>query len=95
MRHLDILGEIIRKLGAAPKYISSNHIPWSSTNIEYDMKNLKEVMAYNVKAEEEAIQGYRKAIQYTNNQTLRKMFERIIQDEQAHKKVFEMIEKKA
>ena len=94
MRHLDIVGDMIQKLGGKPMYISSNNIAWSSTNVEYDMKNLKEVMLYNKKAEEEAIEGYRKAIQYTSNQTLKKMFERIIQDEQSHKRIFEILYQK-
>ena len=48
-------------------------------------------MKTNIKAEEEAINGYINLKRYTNNITLRKIYDRIIIDEKTHKEVFEKI----
>lgn len=88
MRHVGILGEIIKKLGGKPIYINSQNKYWTSQNVKYSFCNLDEMLEYNVKAEEKAIEGYKKAIRYTNNIYLRNVFERIILDEQKHKEIF-------
>ncbi len=88
MRHVEILGEIIKKLGGKPIYINSQKQYWTSENVKYNFSNLDEMLEYNVKAEEKAIEGYKKAIIYTNNMYLKNVFERIILDEQKHKEIF-------
>lgn len=88
MRHLDILGTIIQRLGGKPEYIDSNKNLWSAKNVKYETKNFEEMVKYNIFSEEEAIQGYRKLIRYTNNMGLRRIFERIILDEKTHKEIF-------
>ncbi|MCI8444660.1 MAG: hypothetical protein HFJ37_05915 [Clostridia bacterium] len=91
MRHLDILGEIIKKLGGKAHYINSNEDQWTAKNVNYNIENLKEIMRYNILSEEKAIMGYRKAMRYTNNIQLRRVFERIIIDENMHKEIFKSI----
>ena len=48
-------------------------------------------MNYNIKTEEIAIAGYRKAIQKTRNIEIRKLWDRIIKDEKNHIKIFQEI----
>ena len=91
MRHLDIVGEIIRNLGEKPYYIDSKDEVWSAKNINYNVKCLKDIMRFNILSEEKAITGYRKALKYTNNIQLRRVFERIIIDENMHREIFKMI----
>lgn len=94
MKHLDILGEIIKKLGENPIYINSEKKPWTSENVKYNFYSLNEMLEYNVIAEDAAIAGYKKAIKYTNNIYLKKIFERIILDEEKHKEIFIKLQSK-
>lgn len=89
MKHIKILGEIIKKLGGKPIYINSKKEYWTSENVKYNFCNLDEMLEYNIKSEEVAIEGYKRAIKYTNNIYLKNIFERIILDEQKHKEIFE------
>lgn len=91
MKHLDILGEIITNLGQKAFYINSKKEYWTGKNIDYKEKNLKEIMKENILAEEMAIKEYNNLIRYTNNIYLRRVYERIIFDEEIHKKIFEKI----
>lgn len=91
MRHLDILGDIIIKLGGKPIYQSSNEKMWTSQNIRYDTENLQKIIRKNIEAEEGAILSYQKLIRYTNNMYLRKVYERIILDEKTHIEIFKNI----
>lgn len=88
MKHIEILGEIIKRLGGKPIYINSKKQYWTAENVKYSFGNLNEMFEYNVKAEEKAIEGYKRAIIYTNNIYLKNVFERIILDEQKHKEIF-------
>lgn len=49
------------------------------------------MIRYNIYTEEMAIQGYRRAMMYTKNLSIRKVLERIILDEKTHKQIFENI----
>ncbi len=88
MRHIKILGEIIKKLGGNPIYVNSQKKQWTSENVKYSFENLNEMLRYNIKSEEKAIEGYKRAIRYTKNIYLKNIFERIILDEQKHIEVF-------
>ena len=76
MKHLEIVGEIIRKLNGNIHYIDSNDRQWIAKNINYNLENLKEMMEFNILSEEKAIMEYRKIMRYTNNMQLRRVFER-------------------
>lgn len=93
MKHIKILGEIIKKLGSKPIYVNSKKEYWTSENVKYNFCNLDEMLEYNIKSEEVAIKSYRRAIRYTNNMYLRRIFERIILDEQKHIEIFEKLKK--
>lgn len=88
MKHLDIIGDIIKRLGKDPIFVDSKGIAWSSNNIKYNFKDVEEMIKFNIYTEEVAIQGYRKAYLYTNNRSLKKVFERIILDEKTHIRIF-------
>ena len=91
MHHLNLLGEIIMNSGEKPIYQSSGGKIWSAHNVRYDIKDIKEMMRINKKAEEEAIKGYRNIMRYTNNIYLRRVYERIILDETTHWQIFDDI----
>lgn len=91
MRHLDLVGSIIQKLGEKPIYRDSKNNFWNAKNVKYDTGCIQETMTYNIETEKVAIQGYQKAIMYTNNISLKRLFERIIQDEKLHIEIFQKI----
>lgn len=91
MKHLEILGNIIVNLGEKPIYIGTKEKIWTADNVTYNYGNLKEIIHLNIKAEEEAILGYRNILRYTNNIYLRRIYERIILDETTHLEIFKTI----
>lgn len=90
MKHLEILGNIIVNLGEKPIYMNSKGNAWTAENLTYN-DNLKEIIHSNIKSEEAAISGYKNILKYTNNITLRRIYERIILDEITHLEVFKRI----
>lgn len=91
MRHLDIVGKIIRKLNGNIHYIDNNDRQWTAKNIKSNLEDLKEIIKFNMLLEEKAITEYRKIMRYTNNMYLRRVFERIIIDENMHREIFRKI----
>lgn len=91
MHHLNILGNIIKNLGEEPIYKNSKGKIWTADNVICNCDKLKEIMHMNIKAEEEAILGYRNILRYTNNVYLIKIYERIILDEITHLEIFKTI----
>lgn len=94
MKHIDLVGELIRKLGYKPIYVGSTGSFWDASNLRYEIKSIQDMMEYNIKSEEEAIKGYEKAKRMTRNKMLRSLFDRIILDEKTHIKIFESFLKK-
>lgn len=94
MRHLNILGNLIKKLGLDPTFTSYNSIDnevyWESSYVNYD-NNLNNIMLDNIKGEEAAIGEYKNIIKQTNDQDLQNILERIIIDEEQHIKIFQSI----
>lgn len=88
MKHLDIIGNLIQKLGLPPYYINSDLKPWNADFIKYDTGNLRKTLEYNIHLEQEAIRGYKRAIMGTRNITIQKLFNRIILDERSHIEIF-------
>lgn len=91
MKHLEMIGNIIVNLGEKPIYLNSKGKVWTAENITYNFADLKEIIDLNIKAEEEAILGYKNILKYTNNMFLRRIYERIILDERTHLEVFKII----
>ena len=88
MRHLNMIGDLIKKLGLPPYYIDSNLKAWNTDYIKYDTGNIKETLEYNIYLEREAIKGYKRAIMGTRNISIQRLLNRIILDERTHIDIF-------
>ncbi|MFR8103651.1 MAG: manganese catalase family protein [Clostridia bacterium] len=89
MKHMEVIGSLIKQLGLEPKYVNSLGETWSAHNVRYKTGTRKETMLYNAELEKEAIMGYKKAMMHTRNQSIRATLNRIILDEEIHLKVFQ------
>ncbi len=92
MRHLEILGKLIKLLGKEPVYKTcessrGNCIMWNANNINYDT-NLREMLKINIKAEETAIKTYKHHRKIIDDKYIKEMLSRIILDEENHLKIF-------
>ncbi len=90
MMHLDMLMHAITSFGGVPKYEDTQGNAYNTNCINYSMK-LKDMLDLNIKAENIAIANYKEAINHVNNESLKKLFARIILDEECHIKVFKYI----
>ncbi|MGN1298381.1 MAG: manganese catalase family protein [Candidatus Scatovivens sp.] len=88
MKHLSLLGDIIKKLGKKPEFICSNGNYWCSNNLNYKIENFNDMLKFNIYTEQIAIKEYRKASYNTRNLSLKRLFERIIYDEMLHIEIF-------
>lgn len=86
MKHLDLLGTAIGKLGAKPAYISNNRY-WNAGNVKY-LTGPKEILNINIQGELNAIENYKRHIGMIGQESVKKLLERIILDEELHVKVF-------
>ena len=95
MHHLEILGKLIYQLGYLPSFytVDSNIecvIPWTSKNVNY-ATNFSTILLDNIAREMKAIKTYQKHIQEINDPYIKKILERIIEDEEVHIHCFEQI----
>lgn len=93
MRHLDVLGGLLKKFDLVPYYMGSRNNKWCSDNVKYHFNNIPEMMRHNIGSEEEAIREYKRLIEATDNNSIRGILARIIMDEENHIKVFKELEK--
>lgn len=90
MSHLDMLMHAISAFGGTPKYEDANGNAFGTRTLNYSQK-LSEMLNSNIQSEEHAIKEYTEAINIVSNESLKKLFERIILDEQCHLKIFNTI----
>lgn len=90
MLHLDMLMHAITMFGGVPRYEDSQGNFFNTANLNYSMK-LKDMLDNNIKSETTAIENYRMAISRVTNASLKKLFERIIEDEIRHLEIFKQI----
>jgi len=89
MKHLELLGELIKRLGRKSYYISSTGVYWNSeTNLKYHFSSIYEMLSFNIESEKKTIEEYKKVTRYTQNKSIRDLIERIILDEQTHLEIF-------
>lgn len=88
MKHLELIGDLIKRLGGKAYYINSNQCSWNSENVKYHFKNVYDMLNYNIESEKIAIEGYKEAMKYTQNKSIKDLIERIILDEQTHLEIF-------
>lgn len=90
MHHLKLLGETIRALGVKPVFGSSHDewlIPWNASCVEYTI-DLNEMLIADIAREEGAIKKYREHIASIDDEFIKALLERIIEDELVHLNIF-------
>jgi bacterioferritin len=90
MMHLEMLMHAITEFGGIPKYEDCQGLSFNAKYVNYSMK-LHEMLNNNILGEKTAINNYQQAINLVENESLKKLFARIIEDEEMHIKVFEKI----
>ena len=88
MHHLELIGDLIKKLGGKPYFMDKECNIWSANNIKYNFNNVYDMLIYNIESEKKAIIEYKEAIKYTQNKSIKDLLERIILDEQTHLEIF-------
>ena len=91
MHHLDLLGETILALGAAPvytRYPPNGYDFYSGKYVAYG-RSLKEMLENDIMGERHAICGYEKMLRYLKNEKVKAIVSRIILDEKLHLETLE------
>ncbi len=95
MKHLELLGRTILKLGLNPIYATfssenNNIIYWGSENVDYTDR-LKQMLRADIVAETEAIKQYKLHWKIIEDKYIRALIERILEDEEEHLRIFEKL----
>ena len=56
MKHLNLVGELIKRLGKKPYFIDSKGVNWNSKYVKYNFDNIINTMKYNIETEKVAIE---------------------------------------
>lgn len=87
MFHLEMLGDLINKLGGNPVFVSGKDVSWKSSFLPYG-KNLKEKLKNAIHSEEVAIKNYENHIKIIESKEIKKLYKRIVLDEKQHLDIF-------
>lgn len=90
MKHFDLLGEALLRMGINPIYVRrppERRDFYSACNVNYTTQPVTMITA-DIAAENEAIQGYENMLQQITNPTLSALIGRILLDERLHLKTF-------
>lgn len=90
MIHLDLLMHAEMLFGGDAKYDDAQGNIFNTNFINYTPK-LKDMLEYNILAEQKSIDAYKEAISRVKNESLKQLFNRIIEDEKKHIFAFEQI----
>lgn len=90
MKHLDMLGEALLRMGVSPTYV--RRPPelcefYSTCNVDYSVRPAA-MLAADITAENEAIRSYEQMLCKIDNPTLNALISRILLDERMHLKAF-------
>ena len=89
MKHLEMIGGLIKRLGRKPYFINKEGSAWNSeSNLKYHFNSIYDMLTFNIESEKKAIEEYREVIKYTQNKSIKDLIERIILDEQTHLEIF-------
>ena len=91
MRHLDMLGKLVIKLGGNPKCRSAANDPqtaWNGNMVDYH-PDLKQILAYNAALESDACRTYHLQSKMVRDPRLSAILARISMDENLHMQIFE------
>lgn len=90
MKHLEILAELIIKLGGDPQFRAENKYCaleyWNGGYLSYS-KDIKNVILDNIKNESAAIDNYLRHICMISDENIKAILKRIIMDEEIHRKI--------
>lgn len=87
MKHLQLLGDLIKALGGSPKYRRANKAWWNGGEVSYgDTAEFK--LKLDIEAEKEAIAGYKTLISEIKDRDVVKVLQRILEDEIMHLNIF-------
>ena len=86
MRHLDLLGETILALGAAPVYSQYPASPFNFYSTKYVAYScsLKNMLEDDILGERRAIAAYQKMLRFLKNEQVKAIIARILADEVLH-----------
>ncbi len=90
MRHLEMLGELISKLGGNPLFRTQNQgrsIYWSGKFVS-EIQDPRRFLMKNIEAENIAIRDYKTRVCQINDPLVQNLLERIIKDEEHHITIF-------
>ena len=87
MKHFQKLGEVLIMLGADPKLESGTNRPWRSSYVPYG-ESTKSRIKLAITSEYAAIDQYQKHIRRIKNDSIKRLLERIVIDENYHIGVF-------
>lgn len=87
MKHLEILGKLIKLLGVTPKYLDLKNNLWSSKNINYTL-DIKTMLKSDIELEEKAIKNYQEHLKLIDDKYIKGILKRIILDEEKHLECF-------
>lgn len=88
MSHLEMLGDVIVDLGGNPLFRSGHNDVWNSNYVPYGCST-EDRLRLAIKGECEAIRQYRCHIEKICDEDIRRLLERIIEDEELHIRIFE------
>ncbi len=83
MKHLEMLADLITKLGGNPKFKRTNNAWWDGGEVSYgDTTCLK--LKLDIEAEKAAIEGYRLLLSEIHDKYVQQALCRILEDEEVH-----------
>lgn len=85
MKHMDLLGTTIYKLGGYP--VMGGRTYWNGSFANYTL-DPKKFLQQNIMSEETAIMNYERTILNLSQESIKLLLERIILDEEVHIKIF-------
>lgn len=83
MKHYELISNAIVEFGGDPNLTNGMGDIWTGRNISTE-KNAKKILIDNIRLEEGAIRDYQKAAKETNNESLARLYLRIVEDEKLH-----------
>ncbi len=86
MLHHKLLGGAIASFGANP-IIGGSTSFWTGANVQYTYSK-RQMLEYSINLENIAIENYKKAINCTDNKSLKDLINRILEDEYLHLEYF-------
>lgn len=95
MKHLEMLGKIIKLLGRSPVFKTCESsrgdcVMWSSSNVTYD-NDMIDMLKTDIRAEKMAIKNYEHHRELIDDKYIKEILSRIILDEKRHLELFEML----